>query len=92
MEWREVHPEQSDWKKQIDIVAYYGSHKIGSIILCDNERNWSCVINGNIDYLMAETENEAKEEMIQKLDSYFEGEINYYNELRESLNELGGVG
>lgn len=25
LEWKEVEPEQDDWEKQIDIVAYYGS-------------------------------------------------------------------
>lgn len=90
MEWKEVYPEQSGWKKQIDIdvMAYYGSQKIGSIILCDDERSWHCVIDGNIDFLVAETEDEAKEEMIQRLDEHFTDEINYYQELRESLGKL----
>lgn len=90
MEWKEVYPEQSDWKKQIDIMAmaYYGSQKIGSIILYDDERSWHCVIDGNIDSLVAETEDEAKEEMIQRLDEHFTDEINYYQELRESLEKL----
>lgn len=95
MEWKEVYPEQSDWKKQIDIMAMayygsYGSQKIGSIILYDDERSWHCVINGNIDYLEAETEDEAKEEMIQRLDEHFTDEINYYQELRESLKNYEG--
>lgn len=25
MEWKEVEPEQKDSKKQIDVLAYYGS-------------------------------------------------------------------
>lgn len=28
IEWKEVDPEQSDWKKQINAMAYYGSQKI----------------------------------------------------------------
>lgn len=88
MEWKEVSPEQSDWERQIDVVAYYGSQKIGSIVLYDDERSWHCVINGNIDFLEAETEDEAKREMIERLDNHFEDEINYYKELRESLEEL----
>lgn len=88
MEWREVYPEQSDWKKQIDIVAYYGSQKIGSIILYDDERNWNCVIDDIIDFLSAETEEEAKKEMIDRLEEHFEDEINYYRELIDSLGEL----
>lgn len=89
MEWREVHTEQSDWKRQIDIVAYYGSQTIGSIILRDGERSWDCVIDGNIEFLDAETEEEAKKEMIERLEEHFENEINYYRELIESLDELG---
>lgn len=86
MEWKEVNPEQSDWKKQIDVMAYYGSRKIGSIVLCDE--GWEYVIDGSIDFLEAETEDEAKKEMIERLDEHFVDEINYYRELRESLEEL----
>lgn len=67
-------------------MAYYGSQKIGSIILCDE--GWEYIIDGSIDFLEAETEDEAKKEMIERLDEHFEDEINYYNELRESLKEL----
>ena len=87
MEWREVHPEQSNWKRQINIVAYYGS-KIGSIILCDDERSWNCMIDGNIDFLEAETEEEAKKEMIERLEECFEEKINYYRELIDGLEKL----
>lgn len=87
MEWKEVTPEQSDWKKQIDVMAYYGSQKIGSIVLCDD--GWNYIINGNVYALEAETEDEAKEEMIERLDEHFEDEINYYRELRGSLEKLG---
>lgn len=86
MEWKEVNPEQSDWKKQIDVMAYYGCQKIGSIVLCDD--GWNYVIDGSIDLLEAETEDEAKKEMIERLDEHFEDEINYYQDLRESLDEL----
>lgn len=86
MEWKEVYPEQSDWKKQIDIIAYYGSQKIGSIVLCDD--GWNYVIDDIVDFLEAETEDEAKKEMIERLDGHFENKINYYQELRDSLEEL----
>lgn len=88
MELREVTPEQSDWKRQINVVAYYGSQNIGSIILYDDERSWHCVIDGNIDFLNAETEEDAKKEMIERLENHFEDEINYYRELIDSLGEL----
>lgn len=89
IEWREVHPEQSDWNRQINIVAYYGSQELGSIVLYDDERSWNCVIDGNIDFLNAETEEEAKKELVDRLEEHFEDEINYYRELIESLGELG---
>ena len=40
LEWKEVEPEQEDWKKQIDVVAYYGSIAIGSIVYCGEEIGW----------------------------------------------------
>lgn len=86
MEWIEVHPEQSDWKKQINIVAYYGSQTIGSIVCSDI--GWEYVIDGSIDFLDAETEEKAKEEMLERLEEHFEDEINYYRELIDSLGEL----
>lgn len=88
MEWKEVEPEQEEWEKQIDIIAYYGSYTIASIVYCGEDIGWQSVIDGKMDFMMAKTEEEAKVEMIEVLDSHFEGEINYYNELRESLSEL----
>lgn len=87
MEWIEVDPEQSDWKKQINIVAYYSSLTIGSIVFSDI--GWESVIDGSMDFLDAKTEEEAKKEMIERLEEHLEDEINYYRELIESLGELG---
>lgn len=86
MEWKEVNPEQSDWTRQIDIMAYYGSQKIGSIVFCDG--SWEYVIDGAVYPLEADTENEAKKEMIEQLDEYFVEKIDLYSELRKSLEEL----
>lgn len=86
MEWKEVKPEQSDWRRQIDVMAYYGSQKIGSIIFCDS--GWEYVIEGMVYSLEADTEDEAKKEMIDRLDEYFVEKIDLYRELRESLEEL----
>lgn len=88
IEWKEVTPEQSDWIRQIDILAYYGSVKLGSIILYDDERTWHCVIDGYIDYLDANTEEDAKAEMKDKLDNFCTDQINYYTEIQESICEL----
>lgn len=86
MEWKEVKPEQFDWKKQIDVMAYYGSHKIGSIVLCDN--GWNYVVDDSMGFLEAKTEDDAKKEMIEWLCEYFEREIDYYRELIVGLEKL----
>lgn len=88
MEWREVHPEQTDWERQINIVTHYDYHTIGSIILYDDERSWHCVIDGHIEFLNAETEEEAKKEMVERLENHFEDKIYYYRELIDGLGEL----
>lgn len=86
MKWRKVDPEQSDWKRQIDIVAYYGSQKIGSIVYDDT--GWNSVIDDIVDFLNAETEEEAKKEMMDRLHEHFEEKIDYYRELIDNLEKL----
>jgi len=89
MEWREIEPEQTDLGKQIDIVAYYGSVTIGSIVYCGEEIGWQSVIDGHMDFMQAESLEDAKKEMMDILDNHFTDQINYYKELQESLEELG---
>lgn len=89
-EWKEVEPEQEDWERQIDIVAYYGDLVIGSIVYCGEEIGWQSVIDGHMDFLQAESLEDAKEEMINVLESHCEDQIAYYKELQESLDELRG--
>jgi hypothetical protein len=88
MEWKEVEPEQNDWEKQYDVVAYYGSVTIGSIVYCGEGIGWQSVIDGNMDFMEAASLEAAKEEMINRLDNYFTDQINYYKELQESLDDL----
>lgn len=88
MEWKEVEPEQKDWERQIDVVAYYGSYTIGSIAYCGAEFGWIFTIGKRQDSLLAENEEEAKKEFVCILDEHFQGEINYYSELKESLSDL----
>ena len=90
LEWKEVEPEQEDWERQIDIVAYYGDLVIGSIVYCGEEIGWQSVIDGHMDFLQAESLEDAKEEMINVLESHCEDQIAYYKELQESLDELRG--
>ena len=89
MEWREVEPEQEDWEKQIDIVAYYGSVTVGSIVYCGGE-GWKSVIDGYMYFIQAESLEDAKKEMMDILDNHFNDQINYYKELQEILEELKG--
>lgn len=88
MEWDEVTPEQSSWKRQINLTAYYGEHIIGAIVYISEDMGWESIVGGQIDHMEAKTEDEAKIEMVSKLESYFESEINYYKELTEMLNEF----
>lgn len=88
MEYEKVTPEQHDWQIQINVTAYYGQHTIGAIVYLGKDRGWECIIGGKLDYMEAETEEEAKIEMISKLESYFESEINYYRELTEMLKDF----
>lgn len=88
MEWKEVKPEQEDWERQIDIVAYYGSVTIGSIVYCGEEIGWQSVIDGHMEFLDAESLEDAKHEMVSALENYCIDQINYYKELQESLSEL----
>lgn len=88
MEWDEVTPDQDDWEKQVNLIAYYGNLIVGSIVYCGSEIGWQFVIDGRMDFLDAETEEEAKQELKDRLEDHFESEINYYRELTEMLNEL----
>ena len=88
MKWKEVAPEQEDWEKQIDIVAYYGSITIGSIVYCGGEIGWQSVIDGSMAFMQAESLEDAKKEMIDILNEHFTDQINYYQDLQDSLEEL----
>lgn len=90
LEWKEVEPEQEDWKKQIDVVVYYGSVTIGSIVYCGEEIGWQSVIDGHMDIMQVESLEDAKEEMINVLESHCEDQVAYYKELQESLDKLRG--
>lgn len=88
LEWKEVEPEQDDWEKQIDIVAYYGSITVGSIVYCGKKIGWQSVINGHMNFMQAESLEDAKKEMIDILVEHFTDQINYYHDLQDSLEEL----
>ena len=61
MEWRKISfTDQEDWEMQYDVVAYYGSHKLGSLVY-SSEYEWQSVINGTVEDLYnSKTEEEAK--------------------------------
>lgn len=58
------------------------------IVYLDTEIGWKSVIYGHMDYMQAESLEDAKEKMIDILDNYCTDQINYYKELQESLGEL----
>ena len=88
MEWKEVPPKDDDWLKQINIIAFCGNYKVGSIAYCGPDFGWVYEFNENVESMMATTEKEAKEEMIEILKEYFENEIGYYKILIKSLDGL----
>ena len=91
MKWKEVAPEQEGWEKQIDIVAYYGSITIGSIVYCGGEIGWQSVIDGRMTFMQAESLEDAKKEMIDILDEYCTDQIDYYKDLQGHLEELNAA-
>lgn len=89
MEWKEVNPQQDNWQRQWDLTAYYGEHVAGSIVLDDDGDGEFCsVIDGSVEFMPAADLEDAKKTFYERLDCFFEGEINYYNELREMLGEI----
>ena len=86
MEWIDVSPDQNDWVKQINIMAYYGSLKVGSLVLHE-EDYWLAVIDGHETDLDARSPEEAKEEMKEVLEQHFDEQINYYEELGKMLTK-----
>ena len=91
MKWKEVDPEQEDWEKQIDIVAYYGSITVGSIVYCGEEIGWQSVIDGHMNFMQAESLEDAKREMIDILEEHCTDQINYYKDLQGHLEELNAA-
>lgn len=87
MEWKEVNPEQDNWKKQWNLTAYYESDVVGSIIL-DGEGEYNSVIDGNVEFMEVSDLDEAKKEFYERLDNYLAGEIEYYEELRSMLGDM----
>ena len=89
MEWQKISfTDQEDWEIQYDVLAYYGSHKLGSLVY-SSEYGWQSVINGNVEDLYnSKTEEEAKKEFKERLENFLEGEIDYYRELSSMLDDL----
>ena len=88
LEWKEVEPEQEDWDRQINMIVYYGDLVIGSIVHCEEEIGWQSVIDGHMDFMQAESLEDAKREMIDILEEHCTDQINYYHDLQDSLEEL----
>lgn len=86
IEWKEVDPQQRDWERQIDIM-FCEICMVGSIVYFGEGLGWGYVIDGSVDVLLAGTEEGAKNEMVEIIINHCDDEINYYNEIKESIDE-----
>lgn len=91
MKWEKIsYTDQEDWEIQYDVLAYCGQHKVGSLVY-STTYGWQSVINGNVECLYdAETEEDAKIAFKERLQSWLEGERDYYTELIGMLEDLDG--
>ena len=55
---------------------------------CEEEIGWQSVIDGHMDFMQAESLEDAKREMIDILEEHCTDQINYYHDLQDSLEEL----
>lgn len=95
LQWKEVTPEQTDWKRQINLKYREGFLEpvLGSVVLYDDSLNgdedtWQCVVDGSIGYLNADTEDAAKNELLEALENHFETEIERCNDILSSIMDL----
>lgn len=96
LQWEEVTPEQTDWKRQINLKYREGFLEpvLGSVVLYDDdslydvEETWQCVVDGSIGYLNADTEDAAKNELLEELENHFETEIERCNDILSSIMDL----
>lgn len=89
MKWERISfTDQEDWQIQYDVTAYYGEHKIASLVY-STEYGWQSVIDGTVECLYdVETEDDAKREFKERLEIYFEEQIEYYERLCDMLENL----
>lgn len=90
MKWKEVEPRQDDWEKQYNLTAYYGEHIVGGLVL-DSDGKWNSVIDDTVEFMDCSNLEEAKEEFYDRMELFIEGEINYFTELSEMLDEIRRV-
>ena len=57
-------------------------------VYCGGEIGWQSVIDGRMNFMQAESLEDAKKEMIDILVEHFTYQINYYHDLQDSLEEL----
>lgn len=89
MRWIKVEPKQDNWQKQYDLIAYDGMYTAGSIVLDnDGEGEWHSVIDDVVEFIVASDLEEAKEEFYDRLEMFIEGEIDFYSELSDLLDDL----
>lgn len=82
-----MEPEREEWKRQIDIM-FCEIIKIGSLVFYDGNPGWSYIIDGVEDFLFADTEEDAKKELIKIIDSNCDDYIAHYTAIKESIARL----
>lgn len=87
IEWKEIDPQQEDWKRQIDIM-FCEKCMLGSIVYFGEELGWGCVIDGAVDVLLARTEKEAKKEIVKVIINYCDDTIAHYTAIKESIDQF----
>lgn len=90
LEWKEVEPESASSEKRIDLTAFYGEMTLASLLYQGEEIGWISLINQREEFLDAETEEDAKSELLEALISHYEDEINDDKSMLESLREFNG--
>lgn len=87
IEWKEVEPEREEWKRQIDIM-FCEIIKIGSMVYYDGKLGWNYIIDGVEDFLFANTEEDAKKELIEIIINNCDDAIAHYTAIKESIDQF----
>lgn len=77
-------------ERQINLVAFYGEVILASLLYQGEEIGWVSVINNREEFLESDNEEEAKSELLERLSSHYENEIEDNKSMLESIKEFMG--